>query len=71
MVDTLKIHLRYEAEVDDNIERDLNRLYREDNAIINERKRKRESETSDDNDNNKGNSVSKEDEEDKVTVIKI
>ena len=62
------MHLRYKAEVDDSIGKDLDRLYREGNAIINKRKRKRESETSDDDeDTNKGSPKSKENEEDDVT----
>ena len=68
LVDRLKMHLRYEAEVDDSIERDLNRLYREGNAIIKERsrKRKRASETSDDNEDTEDtNETSPESEEDK------
>ena len=71
LVDTLIMYLRYEAEVDDSIAKDLDWLYREGNAIINERKRKRESETSDDDNSDKGNSKSKEDEEDEVTVMEI
>ena len=71
LVDTLKMHLRYEAEVDDSIRKDFDRLYREGNAVINKRKRKRESETSDDDDSDVGNSESKEDEEDDVTIMEV
>ena len=54
------MHLRYEedAEVEETIEKDLKRLYREGNAIIKGRKRKR-----DDNDIDVQNSESKEEEE--------
>ena len=70
LVDTLQIHLRYEEEVDDSIQRDLDRLFRGSNAIIKERslKKKRASETSDDDedtkDTNEGSPESEEDEED-------
>ena len=68
LVDMLKMHLRYEedAEVEESIGEDLERLYREDNDIINARKRKR-----DDNDSDVQISESKEDEEEDVTVFNI
>ena len=68
MVDTLKMHLRYEddAEVEDSIREDLERLYKEGNDIINERKRKR-----DDGDSDVQNSESEEDEENDLTVFNV
>ena len=66
LVDTLKMHLRYEAEVDDSIGDDLERLYREGNAIINERKKKR-----DDDNSNIRNSESEEDEEDDLPMLEV
>ena len=61
LVDMLKIHLWYEedAEAEESIGKDLKRLYREGNAIINARKRKRN-----DNDTNVQNSEREEEEED-------
>ena len=47
-VDTLRIHLRYDEEKDDSIQKDLDRLFREGNDIIKKRgcKRKQASKTS-------------------------
>ena len=61
LVDMLKMHLRYEedAEVEESIGKDLKRLYRDGNAIINARKRKRN-----DNDTIVQNSEREEEEED-------
>ena len=42
LVDKLRIHLQYKEEVDDNIERDLNRLYREGNNIYQQKKSEKE-----------------------------
>ena len=71
LVDTLHIHLRYEDEVDDSIQRDLDKLYREGNDIIKKRglKRKRASKTRDDSkEYNEGRYESDEDgEDDNVT----
>ena len=68
LVDMLKMHLRYEAdaEVEESIGEDLERLYREGNDIINARKRKR-----DDDDNDVQISESKEDEEEYVNVFNV
>ena len=67
LVDTPRIHLWYEDEVDDSIQRDLDRLYRESNDIFEKRglKRKKASETYDDSEEcNEGRYESNEDEED-------
>ena len=68
LVDMLKIHLRYEedAEAEDSIGEDFERLYREGNDIINARKRKR-----DDDDSDVQISESEEDEEEDVTVFNV
>ena len=67
-VDMLIIHLRYkaDAEVEDSIGEDLERLYREGNDIVNAKKRNR-----DDGDSDGQNSESKEDEQEDLTVLKV
>ena len=66
------MHLRYEtdAKVEESIEKDLKRLYREGNAIIKARKRKR-----DDNDSDAQNSDNEEkegeDEEEVRTIFEV
>ena len=65
LVDTLRIHLWYDE--DDNLQEDLDRLFRKGNEIIKKRgqKRKNASETFDDSeDTNKRSSESDEDEDD-------
>ena len=61
LVDMLKMHLRYEvdAEIEESIGKDLQRLYREGNLIIESRKKRKR----DDNDNDVQSSDSEEEEE--------
>ena len=68
VVNMLKIHLRYkaDAEVEDSIRENLERLYRVGNDIINARKRKR-----DDGNSDVQNSESKEDEKEDLTVFNV
>ena len=68
LVDMLKMHLRYEvdAEIEESIGKDLQRLYREGNLIIESRKNSIESrkkQKRDDNNNDVQNSNSEEEEE--------
>ena len=71
-VDMLQMHLRYEtdAKVEESIEKDLKRLYREGNAIINARqKRKRDGNNSDAQNSDNKEKEEEDEEEDQTTFV--
>ena len=75
MVDILKMHLRYKAnaEVEESIGVDLERLYREGNEIINARKKRKRNREDDDSDVQISDSEEdeEEDEEEDVNVFNV
>ena len=72
-IDMLQMHFWYEtdAKVEESIEKDLKRLYREGNAIINSRQKRKQDGNNSDAQNSDNKEKEEEDEEEDRTIFKV